>query len=367
MKFNTITEVARVINQFDTSTSPANIKAETSSIVVHPQFAEALYRIEACEYIDVVFYFDRSEVGHLKGITHSGEERGVFASRSPRRPSLIGVTTVKLLGREGNTLLVEGLDALNNTPVIDIKCADTSLFADVCEENPAHISVLKSDPRIEIRNNIERGQTDRLLIKAAQMHGHFCPGLAMGIMAATYAMQQLKAESDGMEGLLAITETNNCFSDGVQFVSGCTFGNNALIFNDLGKTAFTLTRRDGNGLRLCSKPESQQLIKDSFPAFQHLYQKVVVEQNRNPQMLADYKEAAVKRAFGTLQLPFEGLFSIQNVKVEIPAFAPIHDSAICARCGESVMSSRTVTIDGKAVCYTCSNSPVGVLDGSGIH
>ena len=46
---------------------------------------------------------------------------GVFATRSPHRPSPVGETTVRLLECQGNILKVEGLDAIDGTPVIDIK------------------------------------------------------------------------------------------------------------------------------------------------------------------------------------------------------------------------------------------------------
>ena len=46
---------------------------------------------------------------------------GVFATRSPDRPNPIGKATVRLLQRQGNILMVEGLDAIDGTPVIDIK------------------------------------------------------------------------------------------------------------------------------------------------------------------------------------------------------------------------------------------------------
>jgi tRNA (Thr-GGU) A37 N-methylase len=51
----------------------------------------------------------------------NGEFTGVFASCSPRRPGAIGVTTVRLLRRDGNELRVRGLDALDGTPVLDLK------------------------------------------------------------------------------------------------------------------------------------------------------------------------------------------------------------------------------------------------------
>jgi tRNA-Thr(GGU) m(6)t(6)A37 methyltransferase TsaA len=49
------------------------------------------------------------------------EKRGVFALRSPMRPNPIGLTRVRLVERKGNILIVEGLDAFDESPVIDIK------------------------------------------------------------------------------------------------------------------------------------------------------------------------------------------------------------------------------------------------------
>jgi len=46
---------------------------------------------------------------------------GLFATRSPRRPNALGMTVVRFLQRQGNMLYMEGLDALDGTPVIDIK------------------------------------------------------------------------------------------------------------------------------------------------------------------------------------------------------------------------------------------------------
>ncbi|MFO7712202.1 MAG: TrmO family methyltransferase [Dehalococcoidia bacterium] len=46
---------------------------------------------------------------------------GVFATRSPHRPCPLGLTVVELMGREGNILKVRGLDAVDGTPLLDIK------------------------------------------------------------------------------------------------------------------------------------------------------------------------------------------------------------------------------------------------------
>ncbi len=342
------------------------IKKHQSKLIINEKFLEALINIEVCEYLDIVFYFHQSEAGILSGNIPSGEKRGVFASRSPNRPNPIGVSTVKLIKKERSTLLVEGLDAINNTPVLDIKSADTSITEMINQQDEVHHSILKSNPRIEINNLIKQNNQEQLLLKAGEIHGHFCPGLAMGIMAGCYAMNKMEAESDGMEDLLAITETNNCFSDGIQLVTGCSFGNNALIFKDVGKTAFTLSKRDGRGIRICSKHESQDIIKNRFPVFNEYYQKVVAEQNHQTDYLAKYKKAALERAFETLQITFDSLFSVQHVTTEIPPYAHINESIVCDKCGESVMKTRTVNEKDSFLCLECVKKPYNMLNGNGI-
>jgi len=368
MKEILVKTIGIVKNQYKAHKDHRALKVEISTITIFDEYIDALVGIDSLCYIDVLFYFHESE-SRLQTTTFNNRtvERGVFSSRSPRRPNLIGVTGVKLINREGNTLWVEGLDAINGTPVIDIKSADTSLFAYEIDNNPIHLDKLRQSPRIEIRNDIYANRTDSLMNKAAALHGHYCPGLAMGIMASVRAMNMLEAESDGMEDLLAITEINSCFSDGVQFVTGCTFGNNALIYKDIGKTAFTLTKRDGKGIRIATKASGRDVIKQAFPDFQNLYQKVVAEQNHSPELMALYKKTSLERAFGTLSLNFDDLFTVKYVNVEIPIYAKIQDSTICSCCGESVMATRIEVINLKKLCYTCAKTPFNFLDGNGIH
>ncbi|MCF8363348.1 MAG: TrmO family methyltransferase [Prolixibacteraceae bacterium] len=346
--------IGTVKNNFDKPAPFNDIKAQPSTIVIYDEYAEALTNIDEVQYLDIVFNFHLSDSKKLAHTTHFGDFRGVFASRSPFRPNLIGVTRVKLIRCEGTHLLVEGLDAINNSPVLDIKSSDTSLLANHDDAALQLRELLKKRPRMEVEKLIAQNDLKGLMIKAAQIHGHFCPGLAMGIMAATYAMRELKAQSDGMEDLLAITETNNCMADGVQFVTGCTFGNNALIFNDYGKSAFTLTHRDGNGIRVAAKPNSQQIIQSQFPDFNHLFDEVVTRQNHEPEKIALYKKAAIKRSFGTLNLSFNDLFKIENVKTDIPEYAPIKKSVYCSACDESIMSGKEIIVGEKILCVPCS-------------
>ena len=99
----------------------------TSEIELLPEHTERLDGIEDYSHIQVIFYLDRvtrRERGMKKFHPRDREDlplMGALATRSQRRPNPIGLTTVRLLERKGNTLLVTGLDALDGTPVLDIK------------------------------------------------------------------------------------------------------------------------------------------------------------------------------------------------------------------------------------------------------
>lgn len=115
--------IGHVRNKWDEKDkySADSVMRSVSTIEVKEEFADGLFKIDKYKELNIIFYFDRSEGYELKTITHSGDYRGVFACCSPFRPSSIGVTTVNLIERKGNILKVTGLDAMNNTPVLDIK------------------------------------------------------------------------------------------------------------------------------------------------------------------------------------------------------------------------------------------------------
>jgi tRNA-Thr(GGU) m(6)t(6)A37 methyltransferase TsaA len=357
--------IGYILSDFSEIGNPKEMRKHESTLVLYPEYEEGLYRIEENEFIDVLFHFDKSEDFELKTITLSGQRKGVFSSRSPKRPSGIGLTTVKLLGRKGNTLRVHGLDAINKTPLLDIKCGDSYYLQE--ELNRIHEGVRKTSPRIELWSHIIGDQQDQLLIKAAQMHGHYCPGLALGVMAAAHLMKIMRNDSDGMEDLLAFVETNNCFSDGVQFVTACTFGNNALIFKDLGKLAFSLLDRKGKGYRISAKKGSREYMKEMMPDFEKVYEETVKNQDHSEPNIGLYKKEGVKKAFATLQMDFDKLFEVQELVSEIPEYAPSHDSLLCSVCGEECMSTRTLERKGRIYCLDCAGVNYDILDGHGMH
>ncbi len=89
--------------------------------------ADALLGLDAFSHVEIVFVFDRVsddqityESRHPRGNT-DWPKVGIFAQRGKNRPSRIGVTVCQVIRVEGLTVEVEGLDAINGTPVLDIK------------------------------------------------------------------------------------------------------------------------------------------------------------------------------------------------------------------------------------------------------
>jgi tRNA-Thr(GGU) m(6)t(6)A37 methyltransferase TsaA len=87
-----------------------------------PDFGAGLQDIEGFSHLFVLWVFDRSTESILIDRPPSDDRpHGVFATRSPRRPNPIGLTTVELLGREGNRLRVRGIDMVEGSPILDLK------------------------------------------------------------------------------------------------------------------------------------------------------------------------------------------------------------------------------------------------------
>ncbi len=116
-------EVGIIRNDF-VEEVPEDYKKKISFIEIFEDYIPSLKGIEKNSHISVFFWLDRSE-RDIQQVHPMGDRdnplTGVFATRAPVRPNPIGETICELLERDGNKLVVKGLDALNDTPVIDIK------------------------------------------------------------------------------------------------------------------------------------------------------------------------------------------------------------------------------------------------------
>ena len=101
---------------------PRDCRPVKGEIEVFPEYESGLKDIDDFSHLIVLWLFHTSKGYSLivKPLFYEGR-RGVFATRHPDRPNPIGLSVVELLKRRGNVLEVRGLDAIDGTPVLDIK------------------------------------------------------------------------------------------------------------------------------------------------------------------------------------------------------------------------------------------------------
>jgi tRNA-Thr(GGU) m(6)t(6)A37 methyltransferase TsaA len=107
---------------------PSDLEDRPAMIEIDATWAGALDGIEEFSHIWVLWWLDLSpasnDLDSLQVRPEGRKEmplRGIFATRSPRRPNPIAMTPVRLLERQGRQLRIQGLDAFEGTPILDLK------------------------------------------------------------------------------------------------------------------------------------------------------------------------------------------------------------------------------------------------------
>ncbi|HWR45376.1 FmdE family protein [Sporomusa sp.] len=186
--------------------------------------------------------------------------------------------------------------------------------------------------------------------KAIDFHGHCCPGLTIGYLAAKTALNHLKVERAADEELVAIVESDGCGIDAVQVLLGCTIGKGNLIYKDHGKQAYTIgNRRTGQAVRVVVTGGAVPLTPE-----QEALRNEVFNGQASPEQDAAWHKLQSERTARLLTTPPEEIFKIQDIELKLPPEAKIFNSVICAYCGEKVMEARARLKNGKIACLACT-------------
>ena len=105
-----------------TPIQPAYAKGCKGRAEIFPDFVQGLQDLDGFSHVYLIYHFDRT--GSIKLMVKpfmDDVERGIFATRSPRRPNPIGLSIVELVRQEGAILHLDGVDILDGTPLLDIK------------------------------------------------------------------------------------------------------------------------------------------------------------------------------------------------------------------------------------------------------
>jgi len=101
---------------------PVGARDVEGEVIVDEAYQDGLKDLEGFSHIYLIYFFHKADKTNLHVVPYlDTEERGVFATRSPLRPSHIGLSLVELIAVNGNRLTFRGVDMLDGTPLLDIK------------------------------------------------------------------------------------------------------------------------------------------------------------------------------------------------------------------------------------------------------
>ena len=193
--------------------------------------------------------------------------------------------------------------------------------------------------------------TPEMIEKTTEFHGHWCPGLSIGIRAAEWALGEMGKARD--EDIVAVVETDMCGVDAIQFLTGCTFGKGNLIHCDYGKNAFTFYRRgDGKSARLAARPD---IYGEAQQTLGRLHTKMQKE-GLSAEEEKTWQEIRTVISKRIMDADLSVLFDVKEPSGPPPKKARILSSLICDRCGEPVMETRTRRFQEQMLCIPCFNT-----------
>lgn len=106
----------------DMPIQPAGAAGVKGTVEVFEDFHPALKDLDGFSHIILLYQFHRSQSFNLHVVPFmDSEPRGLFATRAPKRPNPIGLSTVQLDKIEGGVLHIQNVDILDGTPLLDIK------------------------------------------------------------------------------------------------------------------------------------------------------------------------------------------------------------------------------------------------------
>ena len=109
------------------------------------------------------------------------------------------------------------------------------------------------------------------------------------------------------------------------------------------------------------------MIKNNYPEAYKLFEEVVVKRNGSEREKKSLDKKWRQASFDIIKLNIDELFEIEDIKIELPDYAPIFEDKYCDICGEKIMSEKAVKIDDQIMCKSCANTDYMQLDGSGLR
>ncbi len=190
------------------------------------------------------------------------------------------------------------------------------------------------------------------LTAGQQFHGHKCPAMPLGLRVGAAAMNKLGVERAKDGQLLALVELGDghfatCFADGIQMITGCTFGKGNIKKLHYGKWGLTLVdTKTGRAVR--AMPKSERMAASKKGDFFVKYRARGIPASEVP---PEVVEPLIEQ---TMNAPEKALITVSEVfQYGIPEKEEAFNSFICDLCGEMVVEKYGRPFGDKKVCQPC--------------
>ena len=184
------------------------------------------------------------------------------------------------------------------------------------------------------------------------LHGHKCPAMPLGLRAGAAAMNALGVERSTDGQLLARVELGehhcaHCFADGVQMITGCTFGKGNIVQLGYGKFGLTLVdKASGRAVRVVPRAEVQLATKQT-PFFKE-YRERGIPASKVP------LEVVQPLIDKVMSAPEGEILKVGEIRpFEVPKPVESFASFVCERCGDNVVEKYGRLHEGQHVCIPC--------------
>ncbi len=181
---------------------------------------------------------------------------------------------------------------------------------------------------------------EELLEVSTRIHGHICAGQVIGVRMSMLGLDRIGIDDpkgSDRKKLYVLVEIDRCATDAIQSVTGCSLGKRSLRWMDFGIMAATFVNLEtGRAVRITAREESRELSRKYCPEIEDKYRR----------QLEAYRI-----------MPEDELFSVQEVRVEIPDCdlpGPPKRRVQCQRCGDWVQDCREVEANGRVLCRACA-------------
>jgi formylmethanofuran dehydrogenase subunit E len=203
---------------------------EESCLSIREDLTEGLIGLEHFSHLHIVYRQHRREEWKRRAHIPEGQEmltmpligeptcKGIFTTRSPARPSGMGSCIIELLRREGNKLYVRGLDAVDGTPILDLKIYIPKYDCFPYADAPLHWC-----------------QKTEMLTTSRLLHWDTMNvALTLGLKAGQMAMHKLGVARG--EANSAVVHGGSFFGQGVEAVTGCSVMHGTMTFEEKAKS-----------------------------------------------------------------------------------------------------------------------------------